>query len=340
MVGDRPELTDGAEGKGASPSPSPTALSAIVATVGRIAPLARLLDSLATQTALPAEVIIVDQNVDPLPDTVLRPAERPFALRHLHHPSERNRAGAQGVSWARNLGWREARAAWLLFPDDDCWYPPHYVEQALRIARESGARVVTGRPTDETGRTINGRFEQMAGPVSRRNVFIIQIEWNMLVERRAMEALGGYDETISLGGATPWQGGEGYDLILRALARGMPCRYDPGLIAHHEELPVSRPDSRMVAKGRDYALGLGRVLAVHGYGPGSIFYWSARSGANLVASALCLRRDRMRYFSHQLVGRLEGYRGSTLPFPRHAEPADRNRAPADAEARETRQTTA
>lgn len=289
----------------------PPAVSAVVATIDRTEPLRRLLDSLLRQSHPPDEVIIVDQNLSPLPASILFEKSWPFRLRHIHC------SGRLGVSNARNIGWRQAEGTWLLFPDDDCWYPADYIERALAIARREHADILTGRATSPSGRTINGRFEKSAGWISYRSVLTSQIEWNMLIRRDAMLQLGGYDATISLGGDTPWQGGEGYDLLFRAIAFDIPCRYDPDLTAHHAELPVNRPDIEMCRKGRDYARGLGRILAIHGFGLLGAGYWTARSLANLGLSLVGGRTDRARYYLHQAVGRFEGFLGRLVPLPRY-----------------------
>lgn len=283
-------------------------VAAIVATIDRTEPLRRLLASLAEQTHQISEVIVVDQNAVPLPDSILFERDWPFALHHLHC------TGRLGVSRARNIGWRQVEADWLLFPDDDCWYPRDYIARALGICRRRQAEVLAGRATTPDGRTINGRFERSAGWIRHRTVLTSQIEWNMLVRRDAMMQLGGYDEAISLGGTTPWQGGEGYDLLFRATDLHLPCWYDPDLVAHHPELPVGAPDAAMQRKGRDYARGLGRILALHGFGPLGAAYWVARSLANLALSLLAGRADRSRYFLHQAIGRMEGFCGRTFPL--------------------------
>jgi len=296
-----------------APEPVDT-VSAIVATVDRTEPLRRLLHSLAEQDHPLREVIIVDQNLQPLPGSLLYESKWPFPLRHIHCP------GRRGVSYARNLGWRQAEGRWLLFPDDDCWYPAGYLTQAITTVRCDQAVILTGRAAAPTGRTINGRFEKSAGWISFRSVLTSQIEWNMLVRRDAMAQLRGYDESISLGGSTPWQGGEGYDLLFRAIALDMRCRYDPTLIAHHDELPVEEPDIHMQRKGRDYARGLGRILAIHGFGFSGAARWTARSLVNLTLSLLAARGTRARYYLHQAVGRAEGFFGRTSPVPAYPQP--------------------
>ena len=280
--------------------------SLIVATIGRTVPLERLFASLANQDFDDFEVIVVDQNraIDLGP--ILRPARWPFPVTHMQ------RRDVRGVSAARNCGWPSARGGILVFPDDDCWYPPDYLSRLDHILRHTRAHLVTGRAKCPAGRAINGRFERNAGPIDRRRVFSTQIEWNMAIDARLVQHLGGYDETISLGGLTPWQGGEGYDLILRALRCGARCHYQPDIVGHHDELLVAAPDLAMIAKGRGYARGLGFVLRKHGYGRGSIAWWASRSLYNLMRATLRNDRRQMHYFAVQVVGRIEGWRGKVI----------------------------
>lgn len=283
--------------------------SLIVATLGRSSPIERLLASLAAQQFSDFEVIVVDQNRDIDLAPVLSRWSGTVAIRHIRAPR------AKGVSAARNLGWRAAFGRLLVFPDDDCWYPRDYLRRVETVMATTGAALLTGRAADGHGRTINGRFGTGVAEITRRNVFTSQIEWNMAIDAVLMRRLGGYDEDISLGGATPWQGGEGYDLVLRAIAAGARCIYDPDIVGHHDELPVACPDAAMAAKGRAYGRGLGFVLRKHGYGIAAIGWWSARSAANLSLSLAAMKPARVRYFASQLLGRIEGWLGRTFGAP-------------------------
>jgi glycosyltransferase involved in cell wall biosynthesis len=271
----------------------------VVATVGRVEPVLRLMHSLEGQTFRSFELIVVDQNLEKDIAPVLFARPWHFPITHLRVPPI-------GVSAARNIGWQRTRAQVLVFPDDDCWYPAEYL-QHLDVIMRRGAQLATGRAATIFGRTINGRFDKVAGPITRGNVFTRQIEWNMAISADLMRTLDGYDEAISLGSASPWQAGEGYDLILRALAAGARCHYDPALVGHHEELPVRRPDTAMIAKGYAYARGLGFVLRKHGFGPVALTGWLSRSGVNLARGLLRLRFDLVHYFALQALGRWEGW---------------------------------
>lgn len=278
-------------------------ISLIVPTRGRCASLARLLDSLAGQHGVPFEVIVVDQNADDRLGALLS-GDWAFPLRHVRRPGE------TGASRARNVGWRLARAPILLFPDDDCWYPPGFLARGLALMASRRADILTGRSTDPAGRTINGRYAAQAGPIRRHGVWTRQIEWIALFRRDLVARLGGYDETVGVGAETPWQAGEGPDLILRAIAAGAATWYDPAFIAYHDELPARRPDGAMVAKGRAYGRGMGRVLRQRGFPAISLLYWCARPLA--AWGSAVLRRDprRTRYCRAVLLGRLEGWRGA------------------------------
>lgn len=272
--------------------------SLIVPTLGRSEQIVRLLDSLERQTSRDFEVIIVDQNEADLL-AHLDTAKRNFPVRRLRTPGER------GASRARNRGWRIARGEYLVFPDDDCWYPEDFIERARRAMVERGLDALTGRPVDEQGRTINGRFQAQAGWITPKNVWTTQIEWLAVFRRDLVERIGGYDETIGIGAASPWQSAEAQDLMLRALGTGARCWYDPDLHGHHDELP--RDGSRAArCKARRYARGAGYVLRKHRLGWAASAYWIGRPAAGSLLAAASGRPGLARLHADTALGRLEG----------------------------------
>ena len=274
--------------------------SLAVPTLGRSSELLRLLDSLDAQEFRDFEVIFVDQNDDDRLTPILsRP--RSFEIRHLRTPGER------GVSRGRNIGWMNARGDYVVFTDDDCWYPPTLLAAVHRQIEATQADVVAGRPTDETGRSINGRFQARAQWVNRVTVWTTQIEWLTFFRRTALQRLGGFDEGIGLGSPSPYQAAEGQDISLRALSLGMTIYYDPTLNGHHAELNLSTPGEDMIRKGRIYGRGMGFTLGRFGYGPVMALYWISRSLFNAVTAALSGNRARRRYFTGQAIGRASGW---------------------------------
>lgn len=284
--------------------PRPT-MSLVMATLGRTDQIVRLFDSLAGQTLTDFEVIVVDQNED---DRLVPIVERDWAfpVRRLHTPGER------GASRARNCGWRISRGEILLFPDDDCWYPADFLERALAVMQGQGCDLLSGRPANESGRTINGRFETTALPIDRITAWTTAIEWIVFFRRTILEAIDGFDDGIGIGAATPWQSSEIQDIIIRAINAGFSCWYDPTVVGHHEEIVLGRPDARVLRKARGYARGMGFVLRLHEYSISMQGKWVVRP---LAGSMVSIARGRWRmaaYYGQVALGRVEGVLRRTL----------------------------
>ena len=294
---------------------SPT-LSLVVATRGRAKPFRTLFESLDAQTFRSFEVVVVDQNVDA---RVGAPAQDgwSFPIKHMRTPTE------AGLSRARNSGLAEATGAIVLFPDDDCWYPPHFLAYAMARMDELGADVLAGRASDESGRDINGRFEKIVARIDRANVWTTGIEWVVFFKRRVLDAVGGYDPDIGVGASTPWQACEGQDIMLRALAKRYACWFDPTVYGHHAELDINDPS--MIRKGRGYARGLGYVLGLHGYPASALATWVVRPSVRAALSLLAGKPQLARYYANIALGRFEGWRMNvSVPTPpREIKPADR-----------------
>lgn len=281
-------------------------MSLVVSTLGRTRELEILLDSLACQTLQPLEVLLVDQNDDERLLPLLKQDRWPFTVRHIRTPCER------GLSRGRNRGWRLAKGDVILFPDDDCWYGPNFLDGASKAMMALGCDVLTGRATDENGRSINGRFETRAQQITRANVWTTGIEWVFFFRRHALEAVGGFDEKIGVGASTPWQAAEGQDILLRILEAGFLCWFDPAIAGHHAEIGSAAPDARARRKARAYARGMGYVLRQHRFGFGARAGWIARPLAGAILSLGRGRSKLMRYYGQIALGRLEGMRARTF----------------------------
>ena len=285
-------------------------LSLVVATRGRAAPFAALFESLEAQTFKTFEVVVVDQNADERAGT---PEHEPwsFPIRHLRTPHE------AGASRARNTGLAQATGTHVLFPDDDCWYPPNFLAHALARMEAHGAEVLTGRAADPaTGRDINGRFEQAVTRIDRDNVWTTGIEWMVLFKREVLDALRGYDIGIGIGAATPWQSCEAQDIVLRALDAGFVCVFDPSVFGHHAELDIRDPS--MLRKGR-----AGHVLRAHRYPTRAAVSWVLRPSARALLSLAKGDTTLFAYYRNVALGRLEGWRGRVMGQERPSRPATR-----------------
>ena len=283
---------------------TPPALSVIVSTLGsRRLELEKLLGSLRRQTDSNFELIVVDQNPEPTVAPLVQDARiSPFPVKYLHTPDEK------GLSRGRNRGLAVATGEYVLFADDDCWYPANFLASGLRQLQERRLDALTGRPTSEDGNPILGRFEPLAQWVNPSNAWTTQIEWIAFWRRDLLHQLTGFDEMIGIGASSPWQAAEGQDLMLRALASGARCWYDPTLNAHDRGFDRRSADAAAAAKARAYGRGMGHVLRKHRAGVISLYFLS-RSVGGLVFAALSLQLPLARYYAASAVGRLEGMLG-------------------------------
>jgi glycosyltransferase involved in cell wall biosynthesis len=275
-----------------------TQVSLVISTLGRSLEMERLFESLVGQDHKDFEVIIVDQNSDDRLG-LLCGKPWPFSVRRIPTPGER------GLSRGRNVGWQAANSEIILFPDDDCWYPPWFLSRAIALLANSKTDVLTGRAADQDGNDINGRYSKTAHVIDRSNVWISGIEWVMLFKKSVLISVGGYSEDIGVGSATPWQACEGQDILLKALSAGFVCYFDPAIYGFHEKFESLPPDA-MRTKGRAYARGLGYVLRVHNYGALATLWWIVRPIAKLLLSLVRGDLQKSAYFRNVCFGRIEG----------------------------------
>jgi len=96
--------------------------------------LAHCLDSIMNQSVKPSEVIVVDNNSS---DRSLEIVRKYPKVRVVH---ERQ----QGIFYARNLGFDQARGDLLVRIDADTILPQHYIKTVIKIFNEHNYDAVTG----------------------------------------------------------------------------------------------------------------------------------------------------------------------------------------------------
>jgi glycosyltransferase involved in cell wall biosynthesis len=283
-------------------------VSLIVCTVGRHDLLARLLASLKTQTSTAFELIVVDQSDSKEIEENLKSFSAGQSVRHIR--------SEKGLSRARNVGLLHAQGDIVGFPDDDCWYGDRVIEQVLQIFDSPESGVLTGRTVDREGTDSVSFHRPESGIIDRHNVFDSGNSNTLFARIAAAKDVGGFDETLGVGAATPFQSGEETDFLLRCLKKGYQLYYDRDFNVHHDQTDSSA--AVQVARARAYSQGHGRVLRVHAYGVG---YLGIRIGRAAVRGAICLvtgdrsgARQRYSWASGSLRGFLAHPQGSE-PLP-------------------------
>ena len=182
--------------------------------------LPALLDSLARQTLGRErfEVVVVDNASSDRTAELARAAGAVVVSEPLPNRSR-----------ARNRGIEAARAPWVAFTDADCVASPRWLEELLGC---SGRAPLVAGPVVTT---VSGERPNAVERLEQRWRFS-QEEWvqqgwaataNLMVERAALEALGGFDAAYRHAGEDP-------DLCLRARAAGFELGWCPAAEVTHE----------------------------------------------------------------------------------------------------------
>lgn len=207
------------------PARAPELKVGVVVPVRDHAPqLRRLLDALDRSGV--ADVVVVD-------DGSARPLEVADAAagraRVVRHDDSR------GPAAARNTGWRSVGADVVAFVDADVtlargWLPPllaHFADPAVAAV----APRVAARPGD----SLLDRYEARRSPLDlgaaparvlpRGRVSYVPSA-AILVRRTVLDQTGGFDEGMPVG--------EDVDLVWRTVAAGHTVRYEPAVVAMHD----------------------------------------------------------------------------------------------------------
>ncbi|WP_193046555.1 glycosyltransferase family 2 protein [Mycolicibacterium baixiangningiae] len=274
-----------------------------ISTVGRWGPLKDLLGDLVTQRHPPVAVAIAhhdEAHAADLADTVGMFADV-LDIRTVVSP--------RGISNGRN-----AAAAllgnevdWLWFPNDTSRVQADFLQRACRHCVPP-TTVCAGQMVDSEG--PRNPLPAAGRTLTRRSVWGA-IEPATLFRRDEFIAAGGFNPAFGTGADTPWQSGEGIDLLLRLADRpGFAIEWAPDIevtaLTEFAHLPV-RERSR---KQRSYGRGAGYVLRTWNY---PIWY----QVAHVAAAALMPLRNPEKFSAREsfalMVGRFEGVLGR--PFP-------------------------
>ncbi|RME42472.1 MAG: glycosyltransferase [Caldilineae bacterium] len=232
-------------------------ISLIIPTRNRRARLLRCLDAVAAQThpATDIEVVVVDDastDGTPLAVKSWRVARQPpFPVKVISLPRRR------GAATARNAGIAASGGAWLAFLDDDCLPRPDWLAQLATRMAQGDVDGVGGRiclPDGESGGLAGAymrRHRWYEQPPLRDGLPDFLLTGNALYSRRALEAVGGFDETFSAIAAA-----DDTDLGRRIRAAGFRLAFCPQAVVVHP--PLSSGAALLRAAFR-YGVGAGYI---------------------------------------------------------------------------------
>jgi GT2 family glycosyltransferase len=223
-----------------------TAVSVIVPTYRREAPLRRCLRDVLAQRHVDFELLVVDQSPEHEPETWALLRGLPAHARHV-------RLSQPSVTEAANAGARLAAAPLLLFLDDDVEIPDE--DLLARHARHYADATIAG----VVGRIVHaGRRADLPPPAPAGPLGFLAMNFdhpramdvptaagaNMSFRRAIVEALGGFDERYTAN-AFRWE----TDFSLRVLRTGHRIRYDPeARVVHHYGTPGGCDNEHLLSR--------------------------------------------------------------------------------------------
>lgn len=206
------------------------------------AQLARLVAALA-----PLQVIVVDDRSQP-----------PLALesaRVVIHD------GVAGPGPARNTGLSHVRTPIVAFVDADAFVDARSLRALAVLVADGHAAIVAPRIASGTSGP-NGEYETTRSPLDLGTERALVRPFSrvsylpaavMVASAAAVRGAGGFDPTLR------W--GEDVDLVWRAVAGGLTCRYEPSVRAEHRPRPTLRA---FVGQRFRYGTSAGPLGARHG----------------------------------------------------------------------------
>jgi len=229
---------------------SEPSVSVVVPAYNAMPDVIEAVDSALAQDLPPSEIVVVDdRSSDGTGD----------ALRARFGDRVRVLAGRYGsASAARNAGWRAARGEWIAFLDaDDLWLPD---KLSASLALFKAAPHADWCFTDGHGRALDGqehpsilaRWVDLEEPYCGSPVGeLIDVNFiltsSVIARRSALEALGGFDETLSHA--------EDVDLWIRLSRRGLATATSRVLVRYRAR------DTGLSAQADNRNLGAARLFA-------------------------------------------------------------------------------
>ena len=271
------------------------ALTVAVSTLDRPDALARCLRSLLEGSALPDEIVVVDQAEDRRAEAAI--AELGGALR-----IEYVRDAGRGLGRSQNRAVSHARNDRVAVLDDDCVADAGWVAAMARTLGE--VDVAAGRVLP-LGPELPGLYPVASRTsVVRRDFDRAALPWdvgsgnNFAFAKRWYERVGGCDER--LGPGSRGRGAVDLDLFYRLARAGAGVRYEPDAVVYHERKPRSERLERRIPYG--YGMGACCTLWLRDgdrRGLGVLGRWVRMRGGMLARAAV--RRRWLTAYEEALV---------------------------------------
>jgi len=214
-------------------------LSIVICTYNRVTLLADCLQSLVDQTLPPDqfEVILVDNNSSDGTADLVRAWQAKYSFIHYVHENK------QGLSHARNAGWKKARGEYVAFTDDDTQAIPDWAEKILAAFKtveplpSAVGGMITPRLEKKPPWWFSPRLElrtwgESPGYLDTPTAHYGFSGANMAFPRQILSLAGGFNPQFGMSGDRVWLGEE-TDLFMRIYEKQPYFWYDPSIRVKH-----------------------------------------------------------------------------------------------------------
>jgi mycofactocin system glycosyltransferase len=264
----------------------------------------------AARTRAAALVVVDDASAEPARAATTCPAPKAMLLR---------RTARGGPAAARNDGWRAGDEPFVAFVDANCEPDPGWLDLLLPHFADPQVAAVAPRvvpPHHPLAPRSLAAYEAVCSPLDlgvreaivRPGSRVAYVPTATLVVRRAaLEALGGFDETLTVG--------EDVDFVWRLAAAGWTVRYEPRALVRH---PIRPRWSAWLAQRYRYGTSAAPLARRHGQAvaPAVISPWTAASWGLVASGQPLLGAAVAGYSITTLAGRRSP--GEAHPSPRDA----------------------
>lgn len=267
----------------------PMKFSLIMATVGREKDIPVFLDSLNNQTYKNFELIVVDQNQDERVTRILNKYKDDFEIKHIK--------SEKGLSKARNVGLKHITGDIIAFPDDDCVYESHVLENVKYHLMSNKVDGVTGKHVDNFNEIVPEKFVKL----NQCNVWFWSISFTVFVSKEVILKVGDFDILLGVGSGTKFGSGEETDYLIRAINKDFN-------IYHSSIVKVKHPfpdfnDQSLPQKAYNYSVGRRYVLDKHKYNYLFVLINVAYPILKLLLNLSS--KTKVRFYWKQFLGRLK-----------------------------------
>ncbi|SLM46415.1 conserved protein of unknown function [Nitrospira japonica] len=211
-------------------------ITVVICTYNRAGLLAGALQTVCAQTLEGSryEILVVDNNsTDDTAQVVGQWQHGPATVRYVFESK-------QGLSFARNRGYEEARGEYVAYLDDDCKVTAGWLATAVRVIEKEKALIFGGPyfafyDTEKPKWFRDEYGSHVQGDVSRALTDQEYLDGaNMFINRRLLQGLGGFNPRFGMAGNDLGYGEEvRFQRHAREHRAGLAIRYEPELYVHH-----------------------------------------------------------------------------------------------------------